>query len=194
MHEFPYGDGVTLPSSLAIVDTDIDGRILKVTAAARRLLGYGTRGPMRGVVWRFLVTNRPERTDVSLVSSLGIPHEFVAHLRPVDRKEIPVRVRIEQGEDPATLSVRWLFSPLTVADAPPATPPPDHCEVVVWRDGACRCELWMVERAARLRVFSPAGLRYEEPAVRGIAYRRAVELRGIFGPRPGRSLPAAARI
>jgi hypothetical protein len=52
-----------------------------------------------------------------------------------------------------------------------------RCECVVWRDGERRCELWMIDGIAHLRVFAGERLIMQELADRKSGYARAEELR-----------------
>lgn len=59
---------------------------------------------------------------------------------------------------------------------------PGSCELVVWRDGSCRSELWMIDGKAFLRLYETDTLVLQEPAERGRAYYRAQELRRLAAP------------
>ena len=61
-------------------------------------------------------------------------------------------------------------------------------EIVVWRDGARRCELWVVSGVAHLRVYDGDDLKYEEPAPHQNASARAEDLRS-FLPLPPKASP-----
>ena len=57
---------------------------------------------------------------------------------------------------------------------------PGSCELVAWRDGSRRCELWNVGGTAFLRLYQADTLLWQEPAEPARAYYRAQELRGMF--------------
>jgi hypothetical protein len=64
---------------------------------------------------------------------------------------------------------------------------PEHAEVVVWRHAAWRCELWIVNRAPRLRLFQ------NETVVRdfGVAgAREAIQLGDAWRTTVSASAPA----
>jgi hypothetical protein len=60
-------------------------------------------------------------------------------------------------------------------------------EIVVWRDGARRCELWVISGVAHLRVYDGDDLKCEE-AVQQNASARAEDLRSFLPlpPKPSR--------
>ena len=55
--------------------------------------------------------------------------------------------------------------------------PASHCELVIWRDGVRRCELWTIDGREWLRVFEGDSVMFEERTflkssqVRGMALR-----------------------
>ena len=51
--------------------------------------------------------------------------------------------------------------------------PSSSTEVVVWREGSRRCELWIVAGAAHLRIYDGDSLKYEERAPPGKVFGRA---------------------
>ena len=53
----------------------------------------------------------------------------------------------------------------------------DHCECVISRHDARRCELWMLNGIAHLRLCEGHDLVHEEPAVRGELWQRSTRLR-----------------
>lgn len=52
-------------------------------------------------------------------------------------------------------------------------------ELVMWRDGARRCELWMSSGVPELRLFAGNTLLYKERAPIESLYERAEQLRGL---------------
>ena len=52
-----------------------------------------------------------------------------------------------------------------------------HCELTVWRTGERRCEMWMIDGAACLRLYDGDTLVLQERTERGRAYQQAQELR-----------------
>jgi hypothetical protein len=52
-------------------------------------------------------------------------------------------------------------------------------ELIMWRDGARRCELWMSSGVPELRVFTGNTLLYKERAPIESLYERAEQLRGL---------------
>ena len=50
-------------------------------------------------------------------------------------------------------------------------------ELIMWREGARRCELWMCSGVAELRLFSGTTLLYKERAPIDSLYERAEQLR-----------------
>jgi hypothetical protein len=59
----------------------------------------------------------------------------------------------------------------------------EHCEHVFWREHDRRCELWMVNGHACLRLFEGDTLLIEEPVLEGALLAQALALRTW---RPGR--------
>jgi hypothetical protein len=55
-----------------------------------------------------------------------------------------------------------------------------RCEIVLWREGPYRCELWTVDEVGYLRVFSGAELALQERTVRGTLWERATAIRTKF--------------
>ena len=51
--------------------------------------------------------------------------------------------------------------------------------LVMWRDGARRCELWMSSGVPELRLFAGSTLLYKERAPIESLYERAEQLRGL---------------
>jgi hypothetical protein len=62
-----------------------------------------------------------------------------------------------------------------------------HCESVLWRQGAVRCEFWSVGELGVLRVFDRTVMTLEESFRTGTWYRRAQELRRLTLGDTGRS-------
>jgi hypothetical protein len=53
-------------------------------------------------------------------------------------------------------------------------------EVIIWREGAWRCELWSVAGHGMLRLFCGPALRHEETPARDTGYERAQQLRQLI--------------
>jgi hypothetical protein len=52
-------------------------------------------------------------------------------------------------------------------------------ELILWRDGSRRCELWMSSGVPELRLFTDNTLLYKERAPIESLYERAEQLRGL---------------
>jgi hypothetical protein len=58
-------------------------------------------------------------------------------------------------------------------------PPSSWPELIMWRDGPRRCELWMSSGVPELRLFTDNTLLYKERAPIESLYERAEQLRGL---------------
>jgi hypothetical protein len=61
------------------------------------------------------------------------------------------------------------------------SPPSSWPELVMWRDGSRRCELWMSSGVPELRLFADNVVVYKERAPIESLYERAEQLRGLRG-------------
>lgn len=59
------------------------------------------------------------------------------------------------------------------------SPPSSQPELVMWRDGSRRCELWMLSGVPELRLFIGNMLVYKERAPIESLYERSEQLRGL---------------
>jgi len=57
---------------------------------------------------------------------------------------------------------------------------PDGCEIIAWREGDRRCELWAVKGKGELRIFDGATLIHRESLSEGGGSRLAEVLRDRF--------------